>query len=167
MDEAKKRQFITLLEENKLLILRICRGYAIDHEDRKDLFQEVVINLWRSLPSFQGRSSISTWIYRIALNTCIRASLKYKTGNKEKIVLESISFEEIEDPARESQNEAYQQLYSCINTLPESDKSIVLLYLEDLPYADIALITGLIENHVAVKMKRIRVKLFDCLNQKS
>jgi len=80
--------------------------------------------------------------------------------------LESIQFVPVDMPSDESQQEKYQALHYCISTLNESDQSIVVLYLEDLPYKEIAVITGLTENHVAVKMKRIRKMLFDCITQK-
>lgn len=165
MQEPSEDTFTQILENNKEKIYRICKVYAVSPVEPQDLFQEVVFQIWKSLASFQGKSSISTWIYRIALNVCYQSKLKLEKKNQQKVPLDAIRFVPLEETTHEQQ-EKYQALYECIAALNESDKSLVVLYLEELPYKEIATITGMTENYVAVKMKRIRKILLDCIAPK-
>jgi len=158
--------FEQILEDNKHKLYKICKIYAVAPIEAADLFQEVVFQIWKSLPSFQGRSSISTWVYKIALNVCIRSKVRLQKKNDKVIRLEAIEFVLTESEKDESQQEKFKVLHRCIATLNDIDKSIIILYLEELPYKEIAAITGLSENHVAVKMKRIRARLFKCITDK-
>ena len=166
MPQELASTFEHLLEENKAKIYRICRIYAVAPIEPQDLFQEVVFHLWKSLPTFKGKSTIGTWVYKIALNVCHRSKMKLEQKNGKTIRLESIQFVPIESPTDEGQPEKYQMLRECISALDESDQSIIILYLEELPYKEIAAITGLSANHIAVKMKRIRKRLLDCITPK-
>lgn len=166
MQEEFNDLFHQLLEQNKQQILRICAAYCKDADEKKDLFQEVVINIWKSLPSFEGRAAASTWIYRITLNTCMRARMKSDKYQANHLKLHSIHFETIRYDDSMDQHATQVQinnLYRCIGQLKDMEKNIVLLYLEDLPYKEIATVTGVTENHVAVYMKRIKEKLLTCL----
>lgn len=152
-----------VIEKYKNQIGRICKVYAANPDTRKDLFQEVILNIWRSIPGFKGDAALGTWIYRISLNVCLRQSLKLNR-NKNTISMEDMSFQIAEkEPADVDTKERSEMLYKCIERLNEVDKSIVLLFLEDLPYKEIAYITGLTENHIAVKMGRVKKQLFNCL----
>lgn len=153
--------FIDGLEQNKEAIFRVCKAYAVTHEDAKDLFQEVLINIWQALPSFQNRSSISTWMYRITINVCLRAKQKDDKRKKMFRSAEGMKIEHIHFSSQE--DDRYSALYSCIKKLNDTDKSLVLLYLEDLSYKEISAITGLSDNHVAVKIMRIKKTLYQCL----
>lgn len=166
MQNKAEPTFIQILEDNKNKIYRICRIYAVSPVEPQDLFQEVVFQVWKSFSTFERKSSISTWIYKIALNVCYRSKMKLEKNNSKMVRLESIQFEPAESIPDKSQEEKYQALHDCISSLNESDQSIVILYLEELPYKEIAAITGLTENHIAVKMKRIRKMLFDCITNK-
>lgn len=166
MQNKAEPTFIQILEDNKDKIYRICRIYAVSPVEPQDLFQEVVFQVWKSFSTFKGKSSISTWIYKIALNVCYRSKMKLEKNSSKMVRLESIQFEPAESIPDKSQEEKYQALHDCISSLNESDQSIVILYLEELPYKEIAAITGLTENHIAVKMKRIRKMLFDCITNK-
>ena len=158
--------FEKVLEENKERIYRICRIYAVNPIEPEDLFQEVVFQIWKSLARFEGKSDISTWIYRIALNVCMRSKLKLDKRIYFTVQLDSIHFEPTETSSNSGDEERFKALRACISTLNESDSSLMVLYLEDLPYKEIAGITGLSENHIAFKMKRIREKLFHCITPK-
>lgn len=165
--KANENLFLDLLENNKTQILRICAVYSRDEEEKKDMYQEVLINLWKSLGSFRGESALSTWVYRVALNTCMQAGIKAKrhSANHEKI--ESIHFKTVQNDDESGEKlERVKQLHACIRQLGDIDKNIVMLSLDELSYKEIAGITGLTENHVAVRMKRLREKLFNCLNTK-
>ncbi len=143
----------------------MCRIYAVPPLGPQDLFQEVVFQLWKSFSSFQAKSHINTWVYRVGLNVCLDAKIKGDRRRNKMVRLESVEFFSSPEVDK-SEAERFQALHACIATLKESDKSLVILYLEALPYKEIAMITGLTENHVAVKMKRIREKLFACLAPK-
>lgn len=152
-------QFLELIEDNKNRINQICSVYAKDDEDRKDLVQDVLINIWKSLPSFEQRANVNTWLYRITLNVCLRS--KYENIKQRKVQLKNVHFGRITDIPK---NEKYEHLYHCINQLNDTDKAVIILFLEDLSYKEIAEIVGISENYVAVKIKRIKAQLFKCLN---
>lgn len=159
--------FGEILEDNRKRIYRICKVYALSPEDTNDLFQEVLLNIWRSLPGFKKQSELSTWVYRITLNVCLRWKLK-NTPKIHVIPIEQVKPGQVVDHAGPGleEKEKYRMLYACIDKLDDTDKSLVLLYLEDLPYKSIAEITGLTENHIAVKLSRIKRQLFNCLTIK-
>jgi RNA polymerase sigma factor (sigma-70 family) len=164
MDTAKENQVLEAIDKYKGSIVRICKIYASSYMDSSDLFQEVVFNIWNSYKSFENRSTIGTWIYKIALNTCLRYKMKLDKHKSTHVKLESVQFYRI--PKNENTaGEKIEHLHFCINKLSEVNKSIVLLYLEDLSYKEISQIIGLTENHIAVKMKRIRESLLNCLNK--
>lgn len=158
--------FEQIIESNKSKIYRICRIYAVNPIEPEDLFQEVVYQIWKSYTSFKGKSNISTWIYKIALNVCIRSKGKLSKKNDKTVRLDSILFTPVSTTHDKGQDIKYKALKSCISALKDIDKSIVILTLEDLSYKEISIITGLSENHIAVKMKRIRKLLLDCITTK-
>ncbi len=134
-------------------VFRVCMGYINDYEHARDLTQETFIAVWQNLPSFQNRSKISTWIFRIATNNCLRAierSVRMKTS-------------ELPYDVPAAQEETIEEklvfLYSCIAELEETERIIISLLLEDLPQAEIAAIVGLEEGNVRVKIHRIKEKL--------
>jgi len=157
--------FLDALERNKDKLFRICRSYSSSQEEAGDLFQETLLNTWKSLPSFKGNATLDTWMYRITLNICLRAKQKLDKRGKFQVRLNSLRLANLPEPGRSDENESqYRKLRSCIDQLEGTDKSIVLLYLEDLAYKEIGNILGISENHVAVKMKRIKNKLLTCIN---
>ncbi len=166
MQLQQEKRFKQLLEDNQYSLLRICKNYAIPPIEANDLFQEVVFQIWRSLPSFEGKSSVNTWVYKIALNVCIRSKSKLQKRNLNAVRLESLSIETADSAPDNEHVEQYEALRLCMATLSENDQSLLVLYLENLSYKSIAEIANISENHVAVKMKRIRIKLFNCLKPK-
>jgi RNA polymerase sigma factor (sigma-70 family) len=158
--------FDQLLKENKHKIYRICNIYAVAPIEPQDLFQEVIFQIWKSLDKFKGKSSIDTWVYKIAINVCLRSKMKLDKSNNKTDRFESIHFTPIEKEIDVFEQEKFIYLKECISTLNGTDTSLIVLYLDDLPYKEIAVITGLSENHIAVKMKRIRKKLFECITPK-
>jgi RNA polymerase sigma-70 factor (ECF subfamily) len=166
MQNKVKPNFEQILKENKDKIYRICRIYAVSPIEPEDLFQEVIYQTWKAISTFEGKSSISTWIYRIALNVCLGSKKEIEKKNGKMVRLESIQFEPASSVPDRSQQEKYKALHDCIYSLNEKDQSIVILSLEELPYKEIAKIIGLTENHIAVKMKRIRKVLLNCITYK-
>lgn len=136
--------------------------YTSSQDDHNDLFQEMILQLWKAFPSFRNEAKITTFMYRIALNTAISGIRKKKIKTTE---LESISFQ-IKENIEENFNDELKLLYASIEQLSDVEKSIVLLFLEDKPYDEIAEITGISANYVAVKMNRIKEKLRKLLNVK-
>ncbi|NBB20685.1 sigma-70 family RNA polymerase sigma factor [Runella sp. CRIBMP] len=155
--------FLTLMAEHQGIIHKICRLYRDSREDREDLFQEITFQLWKSFPSFKGNSLISTWLYRIALNTAIAS---YR---KEKPTIDYV--ETLPEFAEELQNEELilrqERLLTAIKQLSESEKAIIALYLDDLSYLQIAEILGISENNVGVKINRIKTKIQQLLIKES
>jgi RNA polymerase sigma factor (sigma-70 family) len=153
---VEKDRFISIIKDNQNLIFKICYSYCSDSENRKDLQQEVLMQLWNSFSKFDGRVKISTWIYRIALNTAISY---YRNDNKHKgkkvtideSVISLSNFEYFPE-----QDEKIVMLYKFIENLNEMDKALILLYLEDNKYKAIAEILGISETNVATKIYRIK-----------
>lgn len=167
MNKQKKDDFFEeTLERNKYKIYRICNVYAVSPIEPQDLFQEVVFQIWKSLDKFKGKSSIDTWVYKIAINVCLRSKMKFDKSNNNTDRFESIHFTPIEKEIDVYEQEKFNYLKECISILNESETSLIVLYLDDLPYKEIAAITGLSENNIAVRMKRIRKKLFECITPK-
>lgn len=168
MKNEQETIFLAALRQNQEKLFRVCLIYSKDEEDAKDLFQEVLVHVWRSMSTFKGNSAIGTWMFRIALNVCLRFKSKYTARQNRFIRLDSItvaSFSSGEN--REEENEKLKRLRKCVKKLNEGDKAIVALYLEGLAYKEISSILGLTQNHVAVKVKRIKSKLLNCINELS
>lgn len=158
--------FEGLLKDNKHKIYRICRIYAVSPMEPQDLFQEVVFQLWKSLDSFKGHSSLDTWVYKITLNVCLRSKMKLEKVSARTTRFDAIEFAQATEQTDPLEQERFLYLKECISSLNDVDKSIVILYLDEVAYREIAMITGLSENHIAVKMKRIKKKLLQCMQAK-
>ncbi|WKN44723.1 RNA polymerase sigma factor [Tunicatimonas pelagia] len=165
MSEKKESQFVQLLEDNKYRILRICQVYAQCAEDQQDLYQEIVLELWKSFDTIHDLAYTNTWFFRVALNVSMQFRRKSRLRKKRSI--DSIQFIAQSATAQESieKQELKNQLYACIALLEESNRAIVLLHLEGVANQQIAEIMGLSDNHTAIKLKRIREKLKVCLKQ--
>ncbi len=153
-----ERQFERHIREHELLLHKVCRMYAYTDADRQDLFQEMVIQLWKAYPKFKGDAKLSTWMYRIAINTAITGLRKKKnfiTSYESDGFPEHIS----DDSSGMVQEEQLQQLYKAIEQLNEIEKAIVMLYMEDRSYIEMEDILGISEGNLRVKMNRIKEKL--------
>jgi RNA polymerase sigma factor (sigma-70 family) len=166
METETGSQFTTVFEENKERVYRICRSFAASPADAQDLFQEIMLAVWKNLPQFKGQSHINTWVYRVTLNICLKA--KAQSGKRAKLFkpLSGIQFADESQPPLNKEI-LLAQLESCVDQLNTSDKGVVVLFLEGLPYKEIAEVTGLTENHIAVKLKRIKNRLFNCIKNKN
>ena len=167
MADQLERTFLSAIEENQHKLFRICSVYSRNEEDSKDLFQEVLVNIWQALPSYESRSSIGTWMFRITLNVCLRFRSRHNRKMERFINMDSVTISKI--GMGSDTNESDDRiiiLRNCIRALNEADRAVIALYLEELPYKEISNITGLKVNTVAVKVKRIKEKLLNCLNGK-
>jgi len=153
---VEKDQFISVIKENQNLIYKICYSYCSNSENRKDLQQEILLQLWNSFSKFDGRAKLSTWIYRIALNTAISYYRNDSKHRDKKINIDTsiISFSSFEYVPEQDEN--ITLLYQFIENLNELDKALILLYLDDNKYKDIAEILGISETNVATKISRIK-----------
>lgn len=164
MNQDLENTFLRALEQNQHKLLRICSVYAENYDDKKDLFQEAVINIWRALPYFEERSSISTWMFKITLNVCLRLQTQQEKKRIRFLKMDSVIIENIKtDDTSHEEQEQLVKLRNCIRKLNDADRAVITLFLEELPYKEIAEITGLTENHVAVIIKRIKAKLLTCI----
>ena len=154
-----KDPFVQLIQENKGIIFKICNSYCTNKNDRDDLAQEIVYHLWKSYSSFNRDFKFTTWMYRIALNVAIsfyrkgKHAVHYVPFSETLIVLE-----EKADASAEMENNI-NLLQQFINQLNEIDKSIMLLYLDERSYKEIAEIMGIAESNVGVKINRAKEKL--------
>lgn len=151
-----EQEYLSVILEYKRVIYKVCYLYTSPSAPLNDLYQDVILNLWKAYPKFRKECKVSTWIYRIALNTCISFI------RKEKNVPEIVNLTQEADWLMEEHDpihEMLRQLYRMINQLGQLDKSIILLYLEEKNYEEIAEITGLTATNVATKLSRIKDKL--------
>jgi len=153
-----EKEFLHIITENQGIIHKVCSIYCDSEEDRRDLFQEILVQLWKSFPSFRNESKFSTWMYRVALNTAITSFKKEKRQpDKIGIAYENLHLaEELYDTGTDDQ---IKILNKAVSQLTGIEKSIILLFLEDKKYEEIAEITGITQNYVRVKMNRIKKKL--------
>lgn len=153
-----EKEFLQIITENQGIIHKVCSIYCDLDEDRRDLFQEILAQLWKSYPSFRNESKFSTWMYRVALNTAI-TSFKKDKRQPEKSGVSYESLQLAEDIYDSREEELIKMLNKAVSHLSGIEKSIILLFLEDKKYEEIAEITGITQNYVRVKMNRIKKKL--------
>lgn len=145
-------EFLQLIDQHQGIIHKVCRLYRDTKEDREDLFQEIVYQLWKSLRGYAGKAAFPTWMYRVALTTAI-ASYRKK---QPRIVFTDVLPEQAAGPPEHAENES---LMLALKQLGDVEKALVALYLDDFSYREIAAITGISENNVGVKLNRIKQKL--------
>lgn len=149
------RLFENTVADHDAMIRRICLGYAHTSQDLEDLYQDVLVNIWRGLPSFRSDSSMRTWVYRIALNTCV-STLRIRTRQPPQTTLDEVIL--VADQSQEKK-EAVKELYECIATLGPIDKAIVMMWLDEYSYEEIAATIGLKRNNVATRLHRAKERL--------
>jgi RNA polymerase sigma-70 factor (ECF subfamily) len=155
MNEA---EFLEVLRANQGILVKVCTMYCSDFEAQRDLYQEIVLQLWRSFPTFRKQAKLSTWMYQVALNTAIT---DYRRSRKQGQRVElSEQFTQIpETSSTVERQEKLQWLYRAVETLSDAEKAIVMLYLDEKSYDEIAEIVGITPGNVRVKMHRIQEKL--------
>lgn len=159
---TKKEQFIKTIDAHKKIIYKIVNSYCQNKEDRKDLEQEIIIQLWNSFDKYNSAYKYSTWMYRIALNVAISFYRKEKKGFIKSDFYNEESIFKIEEDTTEEQtvlNEHLKLLQEFIQNLNELNKALILLYLEEKSYQEISEILGITKTNVATKMNRIKLKL--------
>ncbi|MBR1500019.1 MAG: sigma-70 family RNA polymerase sigma factor [Bacteroidaceae bacterium] len=154
-----ERQFAKTVREHKSTIYTVCYMFSKDDDEVNDLFQEVLINLWKGYESFGHRSDIRTWIYRVALNTCISLDRKKRRTGTVRLTMDINLFEDRDEDTRQ-----VDLLHKRIQRLQPFDRAIVLLWLEDLSYEEIGQIVGISTKNVSVRLFRIREQLKNMSN---
>ncbi len=152
--ENKEQIFTELLREHKSTIYSVCFMYAESAEEADDLFSEVAIRLWQGLESFEHRSSTSTWIWRVSLNTCISCNRKTKRHNAPKLTMNRNLYEDTDSESRQM-----RRLQARIHRLKPFGRAIVLLWLENMSYEEIAAIVGISVKNLSVRLYRIKEEL--------
>ena len=154
-----QREFLDLVEAHQGIVFKVCALYATDEGERQDLRQEILMQLWRSFPSFRGGSRFSTWMYRVALNTALLAHRKQCSRPR----WGSLPKPEPAAPDPPETDPDVEQLQRCIRRLPELDRAVILLYLEQHRHQEIAELTGMSRQAVGVRIVRIKKRLRECL----
>lgn len=155
-----EEKFLIEIHEHQALVHKVCRLYCDTPEDREDLFQEIIYQLWKSYPTFQNRSKLSSWIYRISLNTAMAAFRKPRIQ-----LTDSVDFPENAFAADAIQEESREELlFKVVKKLDDAERALVALYLEDMSYAEIAEIIGISESNVGVRLNRVKKKIKTLLN---
>ena len=149
-----EQQFTKTVKEHKSTIYTVCYMFSQDADEVNDLFQEVLVNLWKGFESFEQRSDIRTWIYRVALNTCISLDRKKRRQATARLSMDINLFEDRDEDTRQ-----VDMLHKRIAKLQPFDRAIVLLWLENLPYDEIGQIVGITAKNVSVRLYRIREQL--------
>ena len=163
MKESKKDEFLATIDAHKKIIYKIVNSYCQNKEDRKDLEQEIIIQLWNSFDRYNDEYKYSTWMYRIALNVAIsfyRKEKKWSVNNgyySEDSILSIV--DEGEEEGETELDYHIKLLQEFINNLNELNKALMLLYLEERPYAEMAEILGITKTNVATKISRLKLKL--------
>ena len=147
------------------IIIKICRAYSNSQEDFEDYYQEVCLQMWRSKDSFSGNSEWSTWIYRLSLNVCLTLLKKEKRKKDQYFVSDALP-DEVTENMKVFSDESLNELYSAIKKLSETDRAVILLYLEEKSYQEIAAIMGTNTNNIGVRIKRIKNRLKKLLDGK-
>lgn len=155
--------FVQEVNQNLGIAHKVCRLYFADSADREDVLQEMMYQLYKSYKSFDGRSKFSTWMYRVCLNTALIYRRKNRKRNEESL---DPRHHQIADQPSDNKDEAISYLVDAIGTLSPLNKAIILLYLENLTYEEIANITGLTKSNVSVRLVRIKKELESELRKK-
>lgn len=157
---TERYDFESFVREHRRIIGKVCYLYALDGDDFNDLYQEVLINLWRGFEGFEGRAKPSSWVYRVGLNTCISYCRRNRrhTGAAPLAACMGMADEEAE------RSDRLRELDALINRLDPLEKALVMLWLDEVPYEEIARIMGLTRNNVASKLHRIKLKLREQVN---
>ena len=159
---SKEALFKEIFQANSKKIYHLCYGYTGDDDTANDLMQETFMKVWQNLEKFRNQALISTWIYRIAVNTCLSYLRVEKRQAKDELTDKII---ETKQEDYSEKNEQINQLYKCISKLEENERIIITMVLDEVPYPEIAEISGISEGNLRVKIHRIKLKLTEIYNR--
>lgn len=154
--------FMTWLDGHGSSVMKVARAYTLSSEERQDLAQEILLQAWRSAPRFEGKSSPATWFYRVALNTGMnwhRKDQPRRSQQQPLLAVQTVPTGGSDGTEQAQHRDTVERLYEAINQLPQADAALVLLYLEELSYREIAEVLGISESNVGVKLHRAKKAL--------
>ena len=151
-----EKEFLEMIAAQQRTVFKVCYIYAKDQDDLNDLFQEVALNLWKSFPHYRGDSKLTTWVYRITMNTCITFLRRSNTRPQTIPLTLAVASQLAEEESRAGQ---LKELYRLINQLGKLERALILLWLEERSYQEMADILGISKANVAVKLNRTKEKL--------
>lgn len=157
------KEFSELIEKNQGIIFKVSALYCDNKTCRKDLFQDILLQLWKSYPTFRGQSKFSSWMYRVALNTAISQFRKDKKDSQN--LIHEIPVNITEDENYNEKEERAEILHRAIGKLSKAEKSVIILYMDNYPYEEISDIIGISVSNVGVKINRIKTKLQKILKE--
>ncbi|MXV15268.1 RNA polymerase sigma factor [Hufsiella ginkgonis] len=160
--DTKEQRFKVIFQANSRKIYHLCYGYTGDSDSANDLMQETFMKVWQNLDKFRNQAMISTWIYRIAVNTCLSYLRVEKRQPKDELTDNII---ETRGEELSEKNEQVALLYKCISKLEENERIIITLVLDEVPYPEIAEVSGISEGNLRVKIHRIKQKLTEIYNR--
>lgn len=166
-DEDQNSLFMSWLGDHGAAVIKVARAYTVTSDDCQDLAQEILLQAWRSLPSFKGEASPATWFYRVALQTAMNWQRKDKPRRSRQqplVEMQVLATEGTDSAEQVHQRETVKQLYDAIHKLPKADAALVLLYLDELSYRAIAEVLGISESNVGVKLNRAKKALSALMN---
>lgn len=168
MQPNNETDYLKLVEENRARLLRLCRVYAWNAPDQEDLYQEILVQIWRSLPGLREKSYANSWLYRVALNTALTFARKSKAQSRsipmENSQLQRRSEEQPEDSSGKG-SPRVEELHAAMDQLSSMDKALVTLFLEGLSYEEISVVLGVSSNHVGVMLHRVKKKLSSLMKE--
>lgn len=167
LDDDYKSLFTDWLEEHSAAVIKVARAYTLTSDECQDLAQEILLQAWRSLPNFEGKASPATWFYRVALHTAMnwhRKDRPRRVHQQPLLEIHAVRTESVDSTEQVEQRETVEQLYDAIHQLPETDVALVLLYLDEMSYREIAGVLGISESNVGVKLSRAKKALAGLMN---
>jgi RNA polymerase sigma-70 factor (ECF subfamily) len=169
-DEDQKSLFISWLDEHGASVMKVARAYTLTSEECQDLAQEILFQAWRTLPKFEGKASAATWFYRVALHTAMnwhRKDNPRRSRQQSFMEVQPVACDGADCAEQVQQRETVEQLYRAIHQLPKTDAALVLLYLDELSYREMAEVLGISESNVGVKLNRAKKALSELMKEKS
>jgi RNA polymerase sigma-70 factor (ECF subfamily) len=167
LDEDQKSLFMNWLGDHGAAVLKVARAYTLTSDECQDLAQEILLHAWQSLPNFEGKASPATWFYRVALHTAMNWQRKDKPRRSRQqplLEVQVLATDGATSAEHVQQRETVEQLYHAIHQLPKADAALVLLYLDELSYREMAEVLGISENNVGVKLNRAKKALSALMN---
>lgn len=169
LDDEQKALFLNWLRDHGSAVIKVARAYTLTSNECQDLAQEILLQAWRSLPKFEGKSSPATWFYRVALHTAMNWHRKdqfRRIRQQPLLEVHTAAANNIDSAELAQQRETVEQLYRAIQQLPKADAALVLLYLDELSYQEMAEVLGISESNVGVKLNRAKKALAALMNGK-
>jgi RNA polymerase sigma-70 factor, ECF subfamily len=166
LDDDRKSRFMIWLGEHGPLVMKVARAYTLTSDECQDLAQEILLQAWRSLSKFAGKASPATWSYRVALHTAMNWHRKDKPRRSRQqplLEVQVLASDGANSAEQAQQRETVDQLYRAIHQLPKTDAALVLLYLDELSYREMAEVLGISESNVGVKLNRAKKALSELM----